>query len=150
VADDLDGPFGHGPSGRRLDPKVVALGAALQIAICVPPAILVSRLRGDDLGAESNLWLVAAFLVLVAAPAAAGVLVGRRRPESPLLHAALAAALGWSLLAGLSLVRATASDDEVAPLLATLLTMAPIQVGFGVLGAFFRHPAPSQPRENDQ
>jgi len=131
-----------------LDVKVVGLGAALELAICVPPAVLVSWLRQDDIGAESNLWLVAAFLVLVLAPAAAGVLVSRRRPDTPLLHSALAAAAAWSVLAGLSVVRAAASGTDVAGLLATLLTVAPIQVGFGVLGAFFFNP-PRRPEEID-
>ena len=129
-----------------LDVRVVGLGAALQLAICVPPAVLVSWLRQDDIGAESNLWLIAAFLVLVLAPAAAGVLVGRRRPDTPLLHAAVAAASAWSVLAALSVARAAASGTEVAALLATLLTIAPIQIGFGVLGAFFFQP-PDQPEE---
>jgi len=132
-----------------LDVRVVGLGAALQLAICVPPAVLVSSLRQDDIGAESNLWLVAAFLVLVLAPAAAGVLVGRRRPDTPLLHAAGAAAAAWSVLAALSVARAAASGTEVAALLATLLTIAPIQVGFGVLGAFFFNPPRRRPEEID-
>ncbi len=132
-----------------LDVRVVGLGAALQLAISVPPAVLVSRLRRDDIGAESNLWLVAAFLVLVLAPAATGVLVGRRRPDTPLLHAAVAAAAAWAVLAALSLARAAASGTEVAALLATLLTVAPIQVGFGVLGAFFFNPPQHRPEETD-
>ena len=132
-----------------LDMRVVGLGAALQLAICVPPALFVSWLRQDDIGAESNLWLIAAFLVLVLAPAAAGVLVGRRRPDTPLLHAALAAAAAWSVLAALSVARAAASGTEVANLLATLVTIAPIQIGFGVLGAFFFNPPRRRTEEID-
>jgi hypothetical protein len=123
-----------------VDPKVVGLAAALQIAIVVPPALLVAALRRDDLGAESNLWLVAFFLALVVGPAAAGVLAGRRRPDAPLLHGAAGAFLAWALLTGVSLLRAVAGAAEVAPLLATLLTIAPIQVGVGVLGALFARP----------
>lgn len=132
-----------------LDLKVVGLGASLQLAVCVPSALLVSSLRRDDIGAESNLWLVAAFLVLVLAPAAAGVLVGRRRPDAPLLHAAAAAAAAWAVLAVVSLARAAVSGTEVAALLATLLTIAPIQIGFGVLGAFFFTPPRRRPEEID-
>jgi len=132
-----------------LDVRVVGLGAALQLAISVPPAVLVSWLRQDDIGAESNLWLIAAFLVLVLAPAASGVLVGRRRPDTPLLHAALAAAAAWSVLAALSVARAAASGTEVANLLATLLTIAPIQIGFSVLGAFFFNPPRRRTEEID-
>lgn len=127
-----------------VEPRVVGLGAAVQVAVVVPAAVVVSALRPDDIGAESNLWLVAAFLVLAAGPAAAGVLVGRRCPDSPLLHAAAATALAWALLAAVSSIRAAAAGAEVTPLLATLLTIAPIQVGIGVLSAFFTRPR-SQP-----
>ncbi len=123
-----------------LDPRVVALGAALQVTVSVPPAILVSALRQDDVAAQSNLWLVAAFLALAVGPAAAGVLVGRRRPDAPLLHAAAATAGAWALLAAVSVTRTAMSSGQVAALLVTLLTIAPIQVGIGVLGAFFSRP----------
>ena len=131
-----------------LDPKVVGLGAALQIAVTVPPALVVSALRRDDLAAESNLWLVAALLALAVGPAAAGVLVGRRRPDAPLLHAVAATATAWALLSGVSVTRAAAGSGEVAALLVTLLTIAPIQIGIGVLGAIFSRPRPN-PEEID-
>jgi len=124
----------------ELDPRVVGLGAALQLAVSVPPALLVSALRRDDLAAESNLWLVAALLALAVGPAAAGVLVGRWRPDAPLLHGAAATALAWALLAVVSVARTAAASGQVAALLVTLLTIAPIQVGIGVLGAFFSRP----------
>ncbi|MEO5680199.1 MAG: hypothetical protein ABIS47_11080 [Acidimicrobiales bacterium] len=126
-----------------VDAKVVGAGAALQVAVAVPLAILVKVLRQDDLGAESNLWPMAAFLALVVAPAAAGVLVGRRRPAAPLVHAAAATALGWAALTAVRLVRASVAADELAPILAALLSIAPIQVGVGVLGAFFSRPRPT-------
>ncbi len=120
-----------------VDAKVIGQGMALQLALTVPPALLVNALRGDDLGAQSNLWLVAAFLALAVAPAAAGVLVARRRPDAPLLHATAATTAAWAVLALVSVVRAAASSSQLAPLVATLLTIAPVLVGIGVLGAFF-------------
>ena len=129
-----------------LDPKVVALGAAIQIGVAVPTAVLVSAARQDDLGADSNLWLVGAFLILVVGPAAAGAFVGRRRPDSPMLHAATATGTAWALLTAVSLVRAALAGDELVPLLLILLTIAPIQIGIGVLGTFFSRPR-RQPEE---
>ena len=123
-----------------IDPGVVARCAALQIVITVPPSLVVNALRRDDIGAESNLWLVAAFFALIVAPAVAGAVAGRRRPDAPMLHAALATAAGWAVLAALGLLRSALAADELAPVLATLLTIAPIQVGIGVLGAFFGRP----------
>lgn len=132
---------------RGLDPKVVGLGVAVQLAVSVPPAVVVSALRQDDVAAESNLWLLAAFLALAVGPAVGGVVVGRRRPDAPLLHAAVATAAAWALLAGVSVARTAASSGQVAELLVTLLTVAPIQVGIGVLGAFFSRPPPRPPEE---
>ena len=123
-----------------LDPRVVGLGAALQIAIAVPGALVVSALRRDDLGAESNLWLLAFVLALVVGPAVAGWWVGRRRPDAPLLHAVAATGTAWALLTAVRLLRAASGSEDLAPLFATLLTIAPIQVGIGVLGAFFSRP----------
>ncbi len=129
-----------------LDPRVVGLGAAVQIAVAVPPALVVTVLRRDDLGAESNLWLVAAFLALAVGPATAGVIVARRPSDAPMLHAAVACAVGWALLAAVSTVRAALAGDGLSPLVASLLTIAPIQVGIGVLGAFFSRPPPRPER----
>ena len=123
-----------------LDPKAVGLGAAVQIAVTVPAALVVRALRQDDVAAESNLWLVASFLALVAGPAVAGWLVARRCPESPVLHAAAATGAAWALLTCVRLLRAAFASDDLAPLLATLITIAPIQVGIGVLGALFSRP----------
>ena len=129
-----------------LDPKVIGLGAAVQVAVTVPPALLVRALRQDDLAAESNLWLVAALLALAVGPAVAGVVVGRRRAEGAVLHAAAATAVAWSFLTILSLTRALSSSAEVDALLVTLLTIAPIQIGIGVLGALLSRPR-RQPEE---
>jgi hypothetical protein len=123
-----------------VDPRVVGFGACVEVAIAVPTALLVTTLRQDDIGTESNLWLVAALLALVVAPAVAGVLVGRRRPDSPALHAALACAAGWVLVAMARLLRATIAGDELASLIGSLLSIAPIQIGIGVLGALFARP----------
>lgn len=124
-----------------LDPRVVGFGACVQVAIAVPSALVVTTLRQDDIGTESNLWVLAAFVALVVAPAVAGVLVGRRRPDSPVLHAAAASAVAWFLVAAARLVRAAVSDDDdLASLVGSLLTIAPIQIGIAVLGALFARP----------
>lgn len=124
-----------------VDPRVVGFGACVQVAIAVPSALVVSTLRQDDIGTESNLWVVAAFVALVVAPAVTGVLVGRRRPDSPVLHAAAASAVAWLLVAAARLVRAAvADDDDIAGLVGSLLTIAPIQIGIAVLGALFARP----------
>lgn len=131
-----------------LDPKVVGIGAALEIAIVVPAALIVRALRQDDMAAESNLWLVASFLALVVGPAAAGWLVGRKRPDTPALHAAAATGAAWVVFTVMRLGRAALGSQEVAPLLATLLTIVPIQVGVGVLFAIFSRPR-SKPEADD-
>ena len=123
-----------------VDPRVVGFGACVEVAIAVPSALLVTTLRQDDIGTESNLWLVAALLALVVAPAVAGLLVGRRRPDSPVLHAALACAAGWVLVAIARLLRAAIAGNELASLIGSLLSIAPIQIGVGVLGALFARP----------
>lgn len=123
-----------------LDPRLAALGATVVVGVSVPAALVVSALRRDDLGAESNLWLVAAFLILVVGPAAAGGLVGRRCPDSPMLHAAAATGSAWAVLAAVSLTRGAVAGDDLAQLLAILVTVAPVQVGIGVLGAIFSRP----------
>ena len=138
-----------------LDLRVVGFGACVQVAIAVPSALLVTTLRQDDIGTESNLWLVAALLALVVGPAVAGVLVGRRRPDSAVLHAALGSAAGWVLVAAARLIRAAVADDDLAALIGSLLSIAPIQIGIAMLGALFasaratpRTDRASEPRES--
>lgn len=133
---------------KLLDPAVVARGSLAQIAIVVPSVLVVRTLRQDDLGATSSLWLVAAFLALIVAPAAAGGIVGRRRPDSPLIHAVAATGAAWALLGAVSVVRSATQAEDLSPLLISLLTIAPIQISIGILAATFCG-SPTEPEETE-
>lgn len=76
----------------EIDRRAVARGTAAYLAIAAPCGLLIALLHGSDKpGHESNLWIVAALAVIVAAPLIGGARAGSAQP-SPLVHGALAVA----------------------------------------------------------
>ena len=120
-----------------VDIRTVAIAAGAQLAIAVPPVLLVRAMTSDDETAESWLPVAATVLALFVAPAVAGVVAGRRKPSAPLLHAAIASGCAWACLTIVTVVRHVSTDQAIVDALFTILTFAPIMIGIAVVAAFF-------------
>lgn len=120
-----------------IDRRVAVDGALWTLGIALPPVWLVSVLKSDDLaGEESNLWLLTP-VALLAGFAVGGYLAGRRRPDTPLVHAAAAGAVAFGAIAVLSLLRRVVGDDGVtAAYLVRLLLVAQICISNALLGGW--------------
>jgi hypothetical protein len=127
-----------------VDIRTVAIAAAAQVAVAVPPVLLARAMTSDDETAESWLPVAATVVAFLAAPAVAGVVAGRRKPDAPLLHAAIAAAAAWVFLTIVTVIRLVATDRSVIDALLTIVTFAPIMIGVAVVAAFVatRKPVP--------
>jgi len=120
-----------------VDRRVVTEGALWTLAVALPPVWLVSVLESDDLpGEESNLWLLTP-VALLAGFAIGGFTAARRRRDTPLLHAAVAAACAFGAVALFGLVRRVLGDDDVTvSYVVRLLLLAQICVSTALLGGW--------------
>ncbi|HEX2038281.1 MAG TPA: hypothetical protein VHF47_00970 [Acidimicrobiales bacterium] len=120
-----------------IDRNAVGRGALWTLAVALPPVWLVSALSSDDLpGEESNLWLLTP-VALLAGFAVGGFAAGRRRVDTPLLHAAAAATAAFVAVALFGLIRRIVGDDDVTiAYLVRLLLLAQICVSTALLGGW--------------
>ncbi|MGH9151455.1 MAG: hypothetical protein ACRD03_03400 [Acidimicrobiales bacterium] len=121
----------------RVDWKAAADGAWLAVAVTLPPTIVVRLFKDGDLdGQESYLWVVPVLALLVGF-ALGGHRAARRRPDAPLLHAAVSAACAFTALAALAVVRRLLDGDGLTvPLVVTLLLLLQITVSLAVVGGY--------------
>ena len=114
-----------------VDRSAVLAGARLAVLVGAA-SVVVAQLVKSLTGADVNLLL---YLVLLGGLAAGGRDAGRRRPESPLTHGALAALAAYVvLIAAITLLR-LALDREVADPV-TLVFHALMTASAGIFGGY--------------
>ncbi|MDQ6617911.1 MAG: hypothetical protein M3083_25000 [Actinomycetota bacterium] len=121
-----------------VDRRALGRGVATYLAISAPCGLLISLLKGSDSrGRESNLWIVAALLVIVVAPMVAGAVAGTTQ-DSPLIHGALAVAAPAGLFlvvrALVGAVRGTLTSTQVVTFVLYLVVFTALGMLGGYLG----------------
>lgn len=131
-----------------LSKPAVGRGAVTYLAITVPCGLLISLAHGQDpVGQESNLWVVAAVIVIAVAPLAAGAVAGAAEPRAPLSNGAA----GVSLPAGAFLVIRTllgiVEGSLTAAQVVSFVLFLMVFTGLGVVGGYlaFRYRHRSRP-----
>jgi hypothetical protein len=121
----------------RVDWRVAAEGAAITLAVAVPPVWVVMALKSRDTpGQESNLWLIAP-VALLAGFALGGYAMGKRVASTPLLHAAVAGGVAFAVLLVVSLARRLLSGEGISVVhVVRLLLLAQICVSAALLGGY--------------
>ena len=120
-----------------IEKKAVLQGAALALAVTLPPVVLVRILHGDDMeGQESNLWIVVV-LALLAGFALGGYRAARDKPRNGLSHAVAAGAAAFVAIALYSLVRRAIGGDLAVSDVARLFVVGSISVSVAMLGGMF-------------
>jgi len=96
-----------------VEPRAVAVGAAVALAICVPAAILAQVL--DEAGSvdDDSSWLLVLFAVILVGMGVGGHAAAVRRLDAPLTNGALAALAAYLLVQGIGAARLLASGDDV-------------------------------------
>ena len=124
-----------------LDWRAVGAGAAVALAVAVPVIV-----AGQALSPGSSL-VVVLYLVLLAGLVAGGRRAGRRRPDAPLTHGAVAAlAATATLLAVIVVVRQVAGES--APNVVAVVFNLLMSASAGILGGLLstrKAPAPEPP-----
>jgi putative membrane protein (TIGR04086 family) len=94
-----------------LDPRAVAVGALVIVAVALPLALADAAQRGDD--ARGDLTLVV-FVVTLGAFVAGGYLAARRAPTSPYSNGAVAALAGFAVVSVLGVLSRAARGEAVS------------------------------------
>ena len=116
--------------------SAVGRGAAAGLLVAVPA--LVAGLASDQ--SEPPTWVVAGYLVLMAAAfALAGLVAGTRRTDTPMLHGGAAALVVFAVVELAALPRLVGGDGVAWGAVAVLALVAAAEgVAFGLL-AEWRH-----------
>jgi hypothetical protein len=121
----------------EIDRRTALDGALWTWGIALPPVWLVAVLKSAALpGEESNLWLLTP-LALLAGFGVGGWIAGRRRSDTPLVHAAAAGAVAFAGIVVFGVVRRVVGGDDVTlAYLVRLLLLAQICVSTALLGGW--------------
>ena len=120
----------------KIDWRAAGLGAAVTLAILEPPVQIINALKANDPpGEESFLWIVGALAFFVAFPFG-GFYAARRRPRTPFLHSAVAAALALAAALVIRTIVDAITGDEASFSIITTLLLAQIAISLGVLGGY--------------
>jgi hypothetical protein len=128
----------------RIDWSAIGRGAAAYLALSVPSALLIALVHGQDpVGQESNLWVVAAVIVILVAPLVGGAVAGAAQPRTPLSHAAAAVYLpagGYLVLrCGIGLAEGSLTARQVRSFVLFLMIFTGLGLTGGQLGFWWRH-----------
>jgi putative membrane protein (TIGR04086 family) len=96
----------------HLERRSILIGAAITIALAVPPALIGVVLSEDD-SMEGSAWVPVLFAWIVLAFFVGGFFAARTQPHAPLAHGALAALLAYVLVQGVGVVRHLITDEDV-------------------------------------
>lgn len=99
-----------GPGGRSVDRRAVLAGARLAVIVAAA-SIVVAQAVTSLTDSDANLLL---YLVLLGGLAGGGLVAGRRQPQSPLTHGALAALTAYVVVIAVITVLRLAFGREVA------------------------------------
>jgi putative membrane protein (TIGR04086 family) len=97
----------------RLEARSVLIGAALTIALAVPPAVVGLLLSEDDSMAGSA-WVPFLFAWIVLAFFVGGLVAARPQPHAPLAHGALAALAAYVTVQGVGVIRHLLAGEDVS------------------------------------
>jgi len=117
---------------RRLRQAVLVI-----LMLAVPTLIIVRAVKGGDLtGRESNLWLVAVGIVLVAY-GLGGFVAARGTRDLPLSHSAAAAGYAFGVMAVGSVVAALAGGNHIrGGVVVAVVLLGGLCVCVAVLGGY--------------
>jgi hypothetical protein len=131
-----------------LDWPAVGRGAAAYLAITVPCGLLITLAKGQDqIGQESNLWVLAAVIIIAVAPLAGGAVAGAAQPRAPLSHGAAAVYLPAGTFLAIRTVAGLFEGSLTTAQLVSFLLFLMVFTGLSVVGGYlgFRYQRRSRP-----
>ena len=115
----------------HLERRSILLGAGLNMALAVPPALIGLLLSEDD-SLEGSGWVPFLFAWIVVSFFVGGFVAAKGQPHAPLAHGALAALVAYAVVQGVGVIRHLLSDEDikwVSIAFATLLASSTGTVG---------------------
>jgi hypothetical protein len=124
-------------AGIRLDWRAVARGTLAYLIVAVPCAVLIAVTHGhDNTGQESNLWVVAAVLVIFVAPLVGGAVAATAKPRAPLSHGAAAVGLPAGAYLLVRMVVGAVNGSLTGGQAASFVLFLMVFTGIAVIGAY--------------
>jgi hypothetical protein len=125
-------------AGIRLDWRAVLRGAAAYLAVAIPCALLIALTHGNDnTGQESNLWVVAAVVVILIAPLVGGAVAATAQPRAPLSHGAAAVGFPAGVYLLVRVVVGAFQGSLTGAQVASFVLFLMVFTGLAVIGAYF-------------
>jgi putative membrane protein (TIGR04086 family) len=112
-----------------LDARAVGVGAALALAVAVPPALVANALDID----EGSPAVFAFSAIIFVGLAVGGFAAGRRQPRTPFVHGAAAALVAYVAVQTVAVLLRVARGDDLQP--AAYVFNGFLAAALGVVGA---------------
>jgi hypothetical protein len=114
--------------GDLVQPRAVAIGAGIALAIGVPAALLAQVLDEAGTVDDDSSWLLVLFGVILVGMGIGGYVAATQRLDAPLTNGALAALAAYLLVQAIGAIRLLLAGDDVTwmaiPFFALLSTSA--------------------------
>jgi putative membrane protein (TIGR04086 family) len=116
----------------RLDWRAVALGGVAALIIAAPAALIAQALYSADTISDRSNWVFLFTAVILAGCAVGGYVAGRKRPDAPLAHGALAALAAFVVVQGIGIVVRLIDGDSIDAI--KIVFNAMLSAAVGLLG----------------
>jgi len=119
-----------------MDRQALRRGAVTYLAMAAPCGLVIALTGGSKTsGNESPLWIVAAVVVIVAAPLVAGMVAGGAQ-AAPLVHGAAAVAIPAGVFLVVRVAVGAAQHTLVASEVVTFVLYLAVFTALGMLGGY--------------
>lgn len=128
------------------DARAVMPGAMVTLVIALPAGIVNQVLVDRGAIEEGSPLALVFFAIIVLAGVVGGFVSGRRAPDSPLLHGAMASASAYVIVQGIGVIRRLIAGDSLSWL--SYLYLAVLMATCGMVGALVANHRNRQERED--
>src|SRR5207253_2430516 len=94
---------------RRVDTRAVGAGVLAALVLALPSGLIGALVVSDD----SNNGVFAFYLLILAGTLLGGFVAGSKRPDTPLIHGALAALVAYVIAQSVAVMIRVARDADV-------------------------------------
>jgi len=116
----------------QLDLNVVTAGTMMTLLVTGPAVLILSSV--DD-SADTSVWVLALYLMILAGFLLGGALAGRQHPTTAFAHGAASTVTAFIIVQGIIVIQKIADGQGVS--IGALLFNALLAASIGIIGAWF-------------
>lgn len=115
-----------------IDWRAVGIGAIVALAVAAPAALVAQALYSADAISDGSNWVFVFTAVILCGCALGGFVAGRKRPDAPLSHGALAALAAFVIVQGIGVAVRLVDGDTIDAV--KIVFNAMLSAAVGLLG----------------